>query len=151
MYAITKTRMLLTTAVFAAVAALIASGANARIPNEEGDVIRAQPAAAVGATVDPLAASRLPGLLSSLSPQELSYLKSMTAVCSVVGCQAADEWLAARLGFATRADSAPTYKFPECSLGLCHFDELLAARLGFATRAGSAPTHTFPDGYRGLP
>ena len=32
MYDITKTRMLLTTAVFAAVAALSASGANARIP-----------------------------------------------------------------------------------------------------------------------
>ena len=32
MYDITKTRMLLTTSVFAAVAALCASGANARIP-----------------------------------------------------------------------------------------------------------------------
>ena len=36
MYDITKTRMLLTTAVFAAVAALSASGANARIPDENG-------------------------------------------------------------------------------------------------------------------
>ena len=37
MYDITKTRMLLTTAVFAAVAALYAGGANARIPVDEGD------------------------------------------------------------------------------------------------------------------
>ena len=36
MYDITKTRMLLTTAVFAAVAALYAGGANARIPEDEG-------------------------------------------------------------------------------------------------------------------
>jgi len=143
MYDITKTRMLLTTAVFAAVAAVFAGGAKARIPNEE--VIRAEPVAAVAATVDPLASSRLTGLLASLSPQERSYLKSMTAVCSVGLCQP-DELLAARLGFATRADSAPTYKFPECQ-----FDERLAACFGFASRAGSAPTYKFPDGYRGLP
>ena len=150
MYDITKTRILLTTAVFAAVAAVFAGAANARIPNDEGEVIRTQPAAAVAATVEPLASSRLTDLLSSLSPQERSYLNSMTAVCSIVRCQP-DELLAARLGFATRADSAPAFKFPECSLGLCHFDELLAARVGLATRAGSAPTHKFPDGYRGLP
>ena len=36
MYDITKTRMLLTTAVFAAIAALSASGANARIPADSG-------------------------------------------------------------------------------------------------------------------
>ena len=111
MYEISKRPTLMATAVFAAVAAVFVGGANARIPNEEGEVIRAQPAAAVAATVDPLAASRLTGLLSSLSPQELSYLKSMTAVCSAVLCQP-DEWLVARLGFATRAGSAPTHEFP---------------------------------------
>ena len=37
MYDTTKIRMLLTTALIAAVAALIAGGANARIPAEEGD------------------------------------------------------------------------------------------------------------------
>ena len=36
MYDITKTRMLMTTAVFAAVAAVFAGGANARIPGEDG-------------------------------------------------------------------------------------------------------------------
>ena len=51
MYDITKTGMLLTTAVFAAVAAVFVGGANARILNEEGEVIRAQPAAAVAATL----------------------------------------------------------------------------------------------------
>ena len=36
MYDIAKTRMLLTTAVFAAVAAVLAGGVNARIPDEDG-------------------------------------------------------------------------------------------------------------------
>ena len=42
MYDITKTRMLLTTAVFAAVAALSASGANARIPADTSSAGAAQ-------------------------------------------------------------------------------------------------------------
>ena len=58
MYDMTKTRMLLTTAVFAAVAAVFAGGANARIP--EGG---AEPVGAVAAPVDPQASSRLEGLL----------------------------------------------------------------------------------------
>ena len=150
MYEITKTRMLLMTAVFAAVAAVFAGRAIARIPNEEGEVVRAQPVAVVAATVDPLASSRLTDSFSSLSLQEQRYLKSMTAVCSVLRCQP-DEWLAARLGFATRADSVPTHDVPECTFVPCRFDEWLAARVGFATRAGGAPTHKFPDGYRGRP
>jgi hypothetical protein len=40
MYDITKTRMLMTTAVFAAVAAVFAGGANARIPGEDGSKLR---------------------------------------------------------------------------------------------------------------
>jgi hypothetical protein len=104
MHDITKTRILLTTAVFAAVAAVFAGGANARIPEEDGSGIGVEPVAVVGATVDPLASSSLTGLLSSLSPKERSNLKSMTAVCSVVLCQP-DEWLAARLGFASRQRS----------------------------------------------
>jgi hypothetical protein len=44
MYDITRTRMLLTTAVFAAVAAVFAGGANARIP-EDGSGIGAEPVA----------------------------------------------------------------------------------------------------------
>jgi hypothetical protein len=45
MYDITKTRILLTTAVFASVAAVFAGGANARIPEEDGSGIGAEPAA----------------------------------------------------------------------------------------------------------
>jgi hypothetical protein len=45
MYDITKTRILLTTAVFAAVAAVFAGGGNARIPEEDGAGIGAEPAA----------------------------------------------------------------------------------------------------------
>jgi hypothetical protein len=62
MYDITRTRMLITTAVFAAVAAAFASGANARIPEEDGSGIGAESVAAVTAPVDPLASSRLEGL-----------------------------------------------------------------------------------------
>ena len=45
MYGITKTRILLTTAVFASVAAVFAGGANSRIPEEDGSGIGAEPAA----------------------------------------------------------------------------------------------------------
>jgi hypothetical protein len=45
MYDITKTRILLTTAVFAAVAAVFAGGGSARIPEEDGSGIGAEPAA----------------------------------------------------------------------------------------------------------
>ena len=59
MYDITKTRMLLTTAVFAAVVALYAGGANAMRQGNGGTDSGGQPAAAVAATVDPLAVSQL--------------------------------------------------------------------------------------------
>jgi ABC-type phosphate transport system substrate-binding protein len=49
MYDITKTRMLLTMAVFAAVAALCAGGANARIPAESGSASAAQESLRIGA------------------------------------------------------------------------------------------------------
>ncbi len=42
MYDLTKTRMLLTTAVFAAVAAVFAGGANARIPDADGSAVEGQ-------------------------------------------------------------------------------------------------------------
>ncbi len=48
MYDLTKTRMLLTTAVFAAVAAASAGGANARIPDEDGSGV-VGPVSIVGA------------------------------------------------------------------------------------------------------
>ena len=48
MYDITKTRMLLTTAVFAAVAALSASGANAMIPADSGSASGVQESLRIG-------------------------------------------------------------------------------------------------------
>ena len=52
MYDITKTRMLLTTAMFAAVAALYAGGANARILVDEGDSAGGAQAAVGSGVVD---------------------------------------------------------------------------------------------------
>jgi hypothetical protein len=49
MYDITKTRMVLTTAVFAAVAALCASGANASIPADSSSASAAQESLRIGA------------------------------------------------------------------------------------------------------
>ena len=48
MYDITKTRMLLTTVVFAAVAALFAAAANARIPADTGSAFAAQESLGIG-------------------------------------------------------------------------------------------------------
>ena len=48
MYDITKTRMLLTTAVFAAVASLCASGASARIPADSGSASAVQESLRIG-------------------------------------------------------------------------------------------------------
>ncbi len=48
MYDITKTRMLLTTVVFAAVAALFAAGASARIPADTGSAFAAQESLGIG-------------------------------------------------------------------------------------------------------
>ena len=48
MYDISKTRMLLTTVVFAAVAALFAAGANARIPADTGSAFAAQESLGIG-------------------------------------------------------------------------------------------------------
>ncbi len=49
MYDITRTRMLLTTVVFAAVAALFAAGANARIPADTDSAFAAQESLRIGA------------------------------------------------------------------------------------------------------
>ena len=70
MYDITKTRTLLTMAVFAAVAAVFASGANARIPEEDGSGIGKKSVAGIAATVDPLASSRLTGLLRAAQTRD---------------------------------------------------------------------------------
>ena len=48
MYDITKTRMLLTTVVFAAMTALFAAGANARVPADTGSAFAAQESLGIG-------------------------------------------------------------------------------------------------------
>ena len=128
MYDITKTRMLLTTAVFAAVAALSASGANARIPADTSSASAVQESLRTGRYV--AQPPSWPG--KGGKGEETGGATNPLQQTGV-------------------ARSGSTYTFPECSLGLCHFDELLPARLGLATRAASAPTSKFPAGYRGLP
>jgi hypothetical protein len=128
MYDITKTRMLLTTAVFAAVAALSASGANARIPADTSSASAVQESLRTGRY-----AAQPPSWRGKGGKGEETV--GVTNPLQQTGV----------------ARSGSTYTFPECSLGLCHFDELLPARLGLATRAASAPTSKFAAGYRGLP
>jgi hypothetical protein len=128
MYDITKTRMLLTTAVFAAVAALSASGANARIPADSSSASAVQESLRTGHYAALPPSWRGKGGKGEETGGATNTLQQ-TGV----------------------ARSGSRYTFPECSLGPCHFDELLPARLGLATRAASAPTSKFPAGYRGLP
>ena len=128
MHDITKTRMLLTTAVFAAVAALSASGANARIPADTSSASAVQESLRTGRYAAQPPSWRGKGGKGEETGGATNPLQQTGA-----------------------ARSASTYTFPECSLGLCHFDELLPARLGLATRTASAPTSKFPAGYRGLP
>jgi hypothetical protein len=75
MYEVTKTRMLLTTAVLAAVAALNASGANARIPADTSSASAAQESLRLGRyTAQPLsrANARIPADTSSASAAQES-------------------------------------------------------------------------------
>ena len=59
MYDITRTRMLLTTAVFAAVAALSASGADARLPADTSSASAAQESLRIGRyAAQPLSAAK---------------------------------------------------------------------------------------------
>ena len=127
MYDITKTRMLLTTAVFAAVAALIASGANARIPNEDGSGFEGQ------LSIVGVAAAQPPSWRGKGGKGEETG--GATNPLQQTGVARRDDQLdpAIRTAIATRAAEAAQ------------------ASIGIATRAGSAPTYSFPPGYRGLP
>ena len=127
MYDITKTRMLLTTAVFAAVAALIASGANARIPDENGSGFEGQ------LSIVGVAAAQPPSWRGKGGKGEETG--GSTNPLQQTGVARRDDQLdpAIRTAIATRAA------------------ETAQASIGIATRAGSAPTYNFPPGYRGLP
>ena len=86
MYDITKTRMLMTTAVFAAVAAVFAGGANARIPGEDGSNFEGQLS-----------------IVHVVSAQVPSWRGK--------GGKGEETGGATNPGVATRAGSAPTYSF----------------------------------------
>ncbi len=127
MYDITKTRMLLTTAVFAAVAALIASGANARIPDEDGSGFEGQ------LSIVGVAAAQPPSWRGKGGKGEETG--GATNPLQQTGVARRDDQRdpAIRTAIATRAAQAAQ------------------ASIGIDTRVGSAPTYSFPPGYRGLP
>ena len=127
MYDITKTRMLLTTAVFAAVAALIASGANARIPDEDGSGFEGQ------LSIVGVAAAQPPSWRGKGGKGEETG--GATNPLQQTGVARRDDQRdpAIRTAIATRAAQAAQ------------------ASIGINTRVGSAPTYSFPPGYRGLP
>ena len=127
MYDITKTRMLLTTAVFAAVAALIASGANARIPDEDGSGFEGQ------LSIVGVAAAQPPSWRGKGGKGEETG--GATNPLQQTGVARRDDQRdpAIRTAIATRAA------------------QVAQASIGIDTRVGSAPTYSFPPGYRGLP
>jgi hypothetical protein len=115
MYDITETRILMTTAVFAAVAAVFAGGANARIPGEDGSNFEGQLSIAhvVSAQVpswrgkggkgEETRSAKDPGILS-LGNQVPSWRGK--------GGKGEETRGATDPGVATRPGSAPTYSFP---------------------------------------
>ena len=133
MYDITKTRMLLTTAVFAAIAALSASGANARIPADTSSASAVQESLRTGRYAAQPPSWRGKGGKGEETGGATNPLQQTRVTLG--GSTYIDGWLAGRL-----TPSGSTY-----------IDGWLAGRLGHATRAASAPTSTFPAGYRGLP
>ena len=128
MYDITKTRMLLTTAVFAAVAALSASGANARIPADTSSASAVQESLRTGRY-----AAQPPSWRGKGGKGEETG--GATNPLQQTGVARRDDQLdpAIRTAIATRAAQAAQ------------------ASIGIDTRVGSAPTYSFPPGYRGLP
>ena len=128
MYDITKTRMLLTTAVFAAVAALSASGANARIPADTSSASAVQESLRTGRY-----AAQPPSWRGKGGKGEETG--GATNPLQQTGVARRDDPRdpAIRTAIATRAAQAAQ------------------ASIGINTRVGSAPTYSFPPGYRGLP
>jgi len=110
MYDITKTRMLLTTAVFAAVAALSASGANARIPADTSSASAVQESLRTGRYAAQPPSWRGKGGKGEETGGATNPLQQTRVTLG--GSTYIDGWLAGRLGHATRAASAPTSTFP---------------------------------------
>jgi hypothetical protein len=178
MYDITKTRMLLTTAVFAAVAAVFAGGASARIPEEDGSDIGAEPVAVVVAPVDPLASSRLAGLLraartrdresGALSGEQEAPQGRGTFFVDPEICAALDPAIKAAIQECSHAAPraakpiVPVLDASEATQGVSEWDVIsrsdVVSRYIDNSRTGTgqqrvarARHNKFPDGYRGLP
>ena len=120
---ITKTRMLLTTAVFAAIAALSASGANARIPADTSSASAVQESLRTGRY-----AAQPPSWRGKGGKGEETGGATDNRV-TAIGAQGPSWRGKGGKGEETRGATNP----------------------GVATRAGSAPTYSFLPGYRGLP
>ena len=104
MYDITKTRMLLTTAVFAAVAALSASGANARIPADTSSASAVQESLRTGRYVAQPPSWRGKGGKGEETGGATNPLQQTGVARS--GSTYIDGWLAGRLGRAAGATNA---------------------------------------------
>ena len=104
MYDITKTRMLLTTAVFAAVAALSASGANARIPADTSSASAVQESLRTGRYAAQPPSWRGKGGKGEETGGATSPLQQTGVARS--GSTYIDGWLAGRLGRAAGATNA---------------------------------------------
>ena len=104
MYDITKTRMLLTTAVFAAVAALSASGANARIPADTSSASAVQESLRTGRYAAQPPSWRGKGGKGEETGGATNPLQQTGVARS--GSTYIDGWLAGRLGRAAGATNA---------------------------------------------
>ena len=104
MYDITKTRMLLTTAVFAAVAALSASGANARIPADTSSASAVQESLRTGRYAAQPPSWRGKGGKGEETGGATNPLQQTGVARS--GSTYIDGWLAGRLGRAAGATTA---------------------------------------------
>src|SRR4029079_18072891 len=119
MYDITKTRMLMTTAVFAAVAAVFAGGANARIPGEDGSNFEGQ------LSIVHVVSAQVPSWRGKGGKGEETGGATDNRV-TAIGAQGPSWRGKGGKGEETRGATNP----------------------GVATRAGSAPTYSFLPGYR---
>ena len=104
MYDITKTRMLLTTTVFAAVAALSASGANARIPADTSSASAVQESLRTGRYAAQPPSWRGKGGKGEETGGATNPLQQTGVARS--GSAYIDGWLAGRLGRAVGATNA---------------------------------------------
>ena len=159
MYDITKTRMLLTTVVFAAVAALFAAGANARIPADTGSAFAAQESLRIGAY-----ASQPPSWRGKGGKGEET--EGATNPLQRTGVARRDNQLDTAIGTAMATQAARTRDRESGTLGgeqqvpqasgrtaandAAHFpdtSDVVSRYLG-NDRMDTSP---FPDGYRGRP